>query len=92
VVAGMVKNPWDYPYSSVHAHLSGKDDLGIINPDHLLDLVDDWELYLSQSQNDKVIDLQKHTRTGSPLAILTLYRLLNRCFLGCWPRLSPDQK
>ena len=67
VVAGMVKNPWDYPYSSVHAHLSGKDELDIINPDHLLDLVGDWKLYLSQSQGDKVTDLQKHTRTGRPL-------------------------
>jgi putative transposase len=67
VVAGMVKNPWDYPYSSVHAHLSGKDELDIINPNHLLDLVGDWKLYLSQSQGDKVTDLQKHTRTGRPL-------------------------
>ena len=67
VVAGMVKNLWDYPHSSVHAHLSGKDDLGIINADHLLDLVDDRKLYLSQSQNDKVIDFQKLNRTGRPL-------------------------
>jgi len=67
VVAGMVKEPWDYPYSSVHAHLSGKDDLDIVNPDHLLDLVDDWKLYLSHSQGDKVTFLQKHTRTGRPL-------------------------
>jgi hypothetical protein len=51
----------------VHTHLSGKDESGIINLDHLLDLVDDCKLYLSQSQNDKGIDLQKHTRTGWPL-------------------------
>jgi putative transposase len=56
MVADMVKNPSDYPYSSVYAHLSGKDDLDIINSDHLLDLVDDWKMYLSQLQNDKVID------------------------------------
>jgi len=62
VVAGMVKNPWDYKYSSVHAHLSGKDELGIINPNPLLDLVDDWRLYLKLSKSDKIDELQKtHT-------------------------------
>lgn len=63
----MVKSAKDYPYSSVHAHLSGKDELGIINPNHLLDLVDDWETYLRLSQSDKVDELQKHARTGRPL-------------------------
>ena len=67
VVAGMVKNPWDYKYSSVHAHLSGKDELGVINPNPLLDLVDDWRLYLKLSKSDKIDELQKHTRTGRPL-------------------------
>ena len=67
VVAGMVKNPWDYKYSSVHAHLSGKDEQGIINPNPLLDLVDDWRLYLKLSQSDKVNEFQKHARTGRPL-------------------------
>lgn len=67
VAAGMVKNPWDYKYSSVHAHLKGKDELGIINPNHLLGLVDDWKMYLKLSKNDKLEDLQKHTRTGRPL-------------------------
>jgi putative transposase len=30
VKAGMVKSAWDYPWSSVHAHLAGEDAKGII--------------------------------------------------------------
>ncbi len=41
VKAGMVNYPQDYPYSSVHAHLSGKDEMGIIKTELLLDMIDD---------------------------------------------------
>jgi hypothetical protein len=30
VKARMVEHAWDYPWSSVHAYLSGKDDLDLI--------------------------------------------------------------
>ena len=37
VKAGMVDSAWDYPWSSVHAHLSGSDKLGLVNTDtHIL--------------------------------------------------------
>jgi hypothetical protein len=29
-MAGMVKKPWNYAYSSVHTHLSGHGNLGIV--------------------------------------------------------------
>ncbi len=67
VQAGMVKSAWDYQYSSVHAHLSGKDELDIIKPDQLLGLVDDWKLYLQEAQQSDVDTIQKHTRTGRPM-------------------------
>jgi hypothetical protein len=51
----------------VHAQLSGKDELGIINPNPLLDLVDDWRLHLKLSKSDKVDEFQKHACTGMPL-------------------------
>ena len=34
----MVDHVWDYPWSSVHAHLSGKDDLDLIKTEKLLSL------------------------------------------------------
>ena len=64
VMAGMVKNPWDYSYSSVHAHLSGHDELGIIKANRLLELVDDWKKYLQQAKEHKIDQLQKHSKTG----------------------------
>jgi len=30
VKAGMVDSAWDYPWNSVHAHLSGYDKLGLV--------------------------------------------------------------
>jgi len=67
VVAGMVKNPWDYKYSSVHAHLLGYDELGIVKTNKLLELVGDWKDYLQQAKNNKIDSLQKHTKTGRVL-------------------------
>jgi len=41
VKAGMVERTWDYKWSSVHAHLVGKDAGGIVETGPLLDLVGD---------------------------------------------------
>ncbi len=46
VKAGVVKEPWDYKWSSVHAHLSGNDKQGIIEAKELLELAGDWKHYL----------------------------------------------
>ena len=35
VKAGLVKKAWDYRWSSVHAHLSGKDKQGIIQAEEI---------------------------------------------------------
>ena len=59
VMAGMVSEPWDYAYNSVHAHLSGHDNLGIVKIDRLLELVDDWKVYLQQAKDNKIL-LQTH--------------------------------
>ena len=63
-MVGMVKNPWDYAYSSVHAHLSGHDNLGLVKTNRLLELVDDWKGYLQQAKEYKIEQLQKHSKTG----------------------------
>ena len=67
VKAKMVKYAWDYPWSSVHAHLSGKDDFGIVNADKLLNIVGDWKSYLLEAQSDSVDEFEMHERTGRPL-------------------------
>ena len=67
VKAGMVKNPWDYPWSSVHAHLAGKDSKGIIHPGKLLTLAGDWKTYLRDAKGEEIKEFEKHERTGRPL-------------------------
>jgi putative transposase len=67
VKAKMVEKPWDYKWSSVHAHLSGKDPLGLVDADKLLDFVGDWESYLLEAQKYNSQEFEKHERTGRPL-------------------------
>jgi len=67
VKAGMVKNAWDYRWSSVHAHLSGKETDGIILPERLLSMTGDWKSYLQQAQPGSSDLFEQHERTGRPL-------------------------
>ena len=63
----MVKNAWDYQWSSVHAHLSGKDNDRIILPNRLLSMTGDWRSYLQDAQIGTNDSLAQHERTGRPL-------------------------
>jgi putative transposase len=68
VKAGMVKKPWDYPWSSVHAHLAGEDVMGIIKAKDMLDLVGgDWKAYLKQAFTQTDTEFEQHEKTGRPL-------------------------
>jgi putative transposase len=67
VKAGMVKNAWSYRWSSVHAHLAGQDDKGIVQVEKLLSLAGDWKVYLKESLGDSVSVIEQHERTGRPL-------------------------
>ena len=67
VKAGLVKKAWDYRWSSVHAHLAGKDSRGIILLEKLLSLAGDWRTYLQESQGSSGIEFEQHGRTGRPL-------------------------
>ncbi|UNC93263.1 transposase [Candidatus Contubernalis alkaliaceticus] len=42
VRAGLVKNPWDYPWSSAATHLQGQDDL-LVQSKPLLEMFGDWQ-------------------------------------------------
>jgi putative transposase len=67
VKAGMVRHAWDYPWSSVHAHLLGKDDFGLVVTNKLLDIVGDWKSYLLEAQSNSVEAFENHERTERPL-------------------------
>lgn len=67
VKAGIVKQPWDYRWSSVHAHLAGEDKNGIVQVEKLLSLTGDWKGYLRQAQGQPYEEFIKHEGTGRPL-------------------------
>ncbi len=82
VKAGMVKNAWNYRWSSVHAHLAGEDEKGIVQVDRLLSQTGDWKSYLRQVQGLTYEVFTKHEGTGRPLGderfIEKAERLLHR--------------
>ena len=67
VKAGMVDSAWDYPWSNVHVHLSGYDNLGLVNSDKILSIIGNWKSYLLSTQNQPMDNFAKHERTGRPL-------------------------
>ncbi len=81
VKAGMVKQAWDYRWSSVHAHLSGVDPSGLVSTGYEKRFVDlgDWRAYLGDAleQNDKL--LMQHERTGRPLGTVGFVEHVGRC-------------
>ena len=66
VAAGMVALPGDYPWSSAAAHLAGKDDQ-LVKVKPLLDIVSDWQSFLTLTDEEELSLLKKHERSGRPL-------------------------
>lgn len=67
VRANLVSHPEDYPWSSAHAHLAGRDD-ALVKVAPLLEMVDNWEGLLNAELEDKVLkEIRHHECTGRPL-------------------------
>jgi putative transposase len=66
VKAKLCKKAENYKFSSAVAHLSGKDD-ALVKSATLNDLVGDWQLFLSQQDDDGEEALERHERTGRPI-------------------------
>jgi len=92
VKAGMVANAWDYRWSSVHAHLEGKDNNGIIQPEKLRQLTGDWKTYLKEAPGNAVDEFEKHERTGRPLGDESFIKRLNGFYKENLKRKSLDLK
>ncbi|MGI9330888.1 MAG: REP-associated tyrosine transposase [Gammaproteobacteria bacterium] len=66
VRAGLCVQPSDWPWSSVHAHLTRKDDK-LVSVEPMLNRVSDWPAYLSVSNDEDTINtIRQHTRSGRP--------------------------
>jgi len=66
VRAGMCRRPQDWPWSSVHAHLTNRND-PMVSRTPILSRISDWAAFLGAPPagptND---DLRRHTRSGRP--------------------------
>jgi putative transposase len=66
VRARLCKDSHDWEWSSVRAHLSGKDD-SVVTTKPMLERVNNWASYLASGDNDQVLDkIRLHTGTGRP--------------------------
>jgi putative transposase len=67
VRAGLVEEPWSYPWSSAQAHVTGVDD-HLVHAAPLRAMVQDWRGLLLSPLSEQGIDaLRKYERTGRPL-------------------------
>ena len=67
VRAGLCKQPDDWHWSSVHAHLAARDDT-LTNTGPMLERISNWRSYLSCANSDETLQkLRQHAHTGRPL-------------------------
>ncbi len=67
VLAGLVKNAGNWPWSSAAAYLKGADD-GLVGVWPLLERITDWRAFLDASLGDGETEtVRRHARTGRPL-------------------------
>jgi len=67
VRANLAADPAEWPWSSVPAHLSGRDD-ALVRVAPLLAMVSDWRGFLGNAiREEELRDLRQHGRTGRPL-------------------------
>jgi hypothetical protein len=80
VKVGMVEAPWDYRWSRVQAHLSGKDQDGIIAGKRILELVGDWKRYRTKAQGYGIEELERPERTGKTTWRRQIHRIGGKAF------------
>ena len=66
VAAGLAEQPGEYPWSSARAHLAGEDDQ-LVKVSPLMDMVGNWQEFLSLSDKEELALFHRHERTGRPL-------------------------
>jgi putative transposase len=66
VKAKLCTHPQDWRWSSASAHLNGSDDL-LVAVKPMLDLVSNWQQYLTSHDSSDYDLISLHSRTGRPL-------------------------
>jgi putative transposase len=66
VAVGIVKNAWNYPWSSAAYHVGNIEDDILVKDRNLYGLISDWRIYLDEKEGDEFNIIRKATRTGRP--------------------------
>ena len=81
VRARLVSQPYDWQWSSARAHAEGKDDI-LVKVAPLLEMVGDWQQFLSEADEEDATRIRGHERTGRALGedsfLDTLENMLQR--------------
>ncbi|MDD3293578.1 MAG: transposase [Geobacteraceae bacterium] len=77
VAAGIATLPGEYRWSSGAAHLAGKDDQ-LVKVKPLLDMVNDWQSFLTLTDEEELALLKKHERSGRPLGEVSFVERLEK--------------
>jgi putative transposase len=92
VRAGLAREPWSYPWSSAHAHVTGVND-HLIKAAPLRAMVQDWRGFLLSPLSEKDIEaLRKHERTGRPFGNERFVEKLEVTLGRILRRQKPDRK
>ncbi len=77
VRAGLVDQPWDYPWSAARwlAGIASEDPLA--SPSEMLDDIVDWPTFLLKN-TEPLSEIRRHTRTGRPLGSQTFIEQLEQ--------------
>ena len=74
VRAGMVKHPWEYPYSSAAHYVTRSEDRLITHCSALEDIAD-WKTFLDETA-DQIDEIRQKTRTGRPCGDTQFYNAI----------------
>ncbi|MFA5119180.1 MAG: transposase [Candidatus Omnitrophota bacterium] len=78
VRAGIVRNAWDYKWSSARAH-AGKEKDPLLDNNFVIEDIKDWKSFLSHGDESSIMSLMKsHANTGRPLGDDTFIKKLEK--------------
>lgn len=90
--ANIVKEAWEYSWSSAQAHIAGVND-ELVNVTPLLEMVKDWKEFLLSGIHEKEIqEVRKHERTGRPLGRESFIRKLEKSLDRVLHKQKPGRK
>lgn len=98
VRAGLVENPWQWPWSSAIAHSKGQKD-SLVNPGDLLNIIgmsnESWKKYIDLGEEKNLLqDIRKYTLAGRPLGTTIFVETLEKKFGRelCVPQMGRPKK